>query len=101
MDRRLRKVDAAPADVFLRKQLQLLENRRPVGDDHIAVRAGEGTACSAVLFEDVDADSDLGVGIVVDLDLLHVGLALVPVQPLHLVLLAQVHVDGMLGRASY
>src|SRR5207245_3949544 len=66
--RRLGQGDRAPADVLLREEFQFLEDRRPVGDDYVTVCAGEGTACCGIFAEDVDADGDLRIGIVVDLD---------------------------------
>ena len=48
------------------------------------------------LVDDADAHGELGLRVVVDLDLADVGLRVVPVEPLDLKLLGLVEVDGLL-----
>src|SRR5260370_30597545 len=55
---------------------------------------GSGRRGSGGDFEDADVRVANGVGVVIDVDLLDVGLALFEIQVFHVVLLAAVDVDG-------
>ena len=92
----LRDADLAPADVLVRVELDLLEDRRDVADGDLAVvhlAAAGGRALERL--QHLEVDGEVGVGVVVDVDLADVGLLLVPVEAVDVVLLAAVHVDRL------
>ena len=62
VERRLRQVDRAEADILVRGQFQFLEDRGAEGDDHFSVR---GPGRLRELLEHAYVDRDLGVRVVV------------------------------------
>src|SRR5206468_12541014 len=71
----LGKVDLAPADVLVRIHRELLEYRGERALKDFAVREVEASLRSVAvdLIDAADADGELGLGVVVDLHLAHVG----------------------------
>ena len=93
----LGQVDRAPADVLVGDELELLEQRDEARDHHLAVdppaagrrRLGED-------LERLERHRAVGVRVVVDVDPVDVGLALAPLEAVHVVLDRLVDVDGAL-----
>ena len=90
----LRQVDRAPADVLVRQELELLEQGHEARDHDLAVDppAARGGSLREDL-ERLERDGPVRVRVVVDVDLVDVGLALVPLEPVHVVLDRFVDVD--------
>ena len=87
----------APAEVFMGVKAYLFEQRDDGTDQHLAARARQGAGGHAVeLVEHLQAGGEVGVGVVADVDAAHVGLLVVEIQLFHLILVALVHVDGVL-----
>ena len=90
----LGQVDGTPADVLVGHELQLLEQGHEARDHHLAVdppaarrrRLGEHV-------ERLERHRPVGVGVVVDVDAVDVRLALVPLEPVDVVLDRFVDVD--------
>ena len=82
-------LDLAPADVLVRVELDLLEDRGDVADGDLAVLDVGSRRLAPLLerLEHLEVDGEVGVGVVVDVDRAHVGLLLVPVEAVDVVLL--------------
>ena len=93
----LGQVDAAPAQVLVRREAQLLVDRGQPADHDLAVRAGAPLGrLAGERLQRLERDGRLGLRVVVDVDGADVRLALVPVQPVDVVLARLVEVDGAL-----
>ena len=90
----LGQVDRPPADVLVGQELQLLEQGHEARDHHLAVdppAAGRGRLGEHV--ERLERHRPVGVRVVVDVDPVDVRLALVPLEPVDVVLDRFVDVD--------
>src|SRR5258705_12805474 len=93
----LGKMDPAPADVLVRVHRELLVDRGERAHEDLTVREIEAARrlMPVELVDDADANGELRLRVVVDLDLAHVGLRVVPVQPFDLELLRLVEIDRL------
>ena len=93
----LGQVDRAPADVLVGQELELLVERDEAGDHHLAVDpAAAGRRRLGEHVERLERHRPVGVGVVVDVDPVDVRLALVPLEPVDVVLDRLVDVDRVL-----
>jgi hypothetical protein len=83
----LGEVDRAPADVLVRDELELLEQRDEARDHDLAVDAPPaGGARFGEDLERLERDRAVGVRVVIDVDAVDVRLALAPLEPVDVVL---------------
>ncbi len=93
----LGEVDRTPADVLVGDELELLEEGHEARDHDLAMDPpAAGRRRGRELLERLERDRPVGVRVVVGVDLVDVGLALVPLEPVHVVLDRLVDVDGAL-----
>ncbi len=90
------------ADVFVGEEFDFLEPDDLGADENVAV----GTGCRFIRaftggdFQDADLRVADGIGVVIDIDLLHVRFALFEVEMFDVVLLAAVNIDGFFMDSS-
>ena len=79
-------------------ELDLLEHRHLPGDHHFAALSLSATSLVRLVedLEHLQGDPEVGIGVVVDVGARDVRLALLPVEPVHVVLHALVDVDRLL-----
>ena len=94
----LRDADRAPAHVLVRVELDLLEHGHLPGDHHLAALAlASGSRIGLVEdLQNLQRDAEIGIGVVIDVGAGDVGLALLPVEPVDVVLHPFVDVDRLL-----
>ncbi len=93
----LGQVDAAPAEVLVGPELQLLVDGCQARDHHFAVPSlAAGHAFGREDVERLERHREIGLGVVVGVDTPDVGLALVPVEPVDMELGRLVEVDRIL-----